>query len=105
MNSDYTLNDLFEMGERQETLEGLGINPGQAGFWLLGSCPDGDPIVLDVLEYVGSVCYLCHETMHHKPLRDCCVKVADRIDDFLELYRTADVFPFDYFDAKEQGHA
>lgn len=64
------IQDLFERN-------GYNVNPQQAGFIVIGSCPNGDPIAIDVAEDFGSIWYLDHEHMHGNSLRACAIQIAE----------------------------
>jgi hypothetical protein len=93
----YTLADIAEMTDADP----YGISARDNGFILVGGCPNGDPIAIDVAAEPGTVWYICHEMMHDTPLREVSVRVAE---DLTELFEGMEVgtFPYDYFDAKDR---
>ncbi len=92
----YTLADIVEMTDADP----YGISPRENGFVLIGGCPNGDPIAIDVTGDPGTVWYICHETMHGRPLREVSVRVAADLSGLFEGMAKGN-FPFDYFDAKD----
>lgn len=78
----------------------LGVAPEKCGFMIVGSCPNGDPIALDIGEDLGSVWYMDHETMHSEPLRSISIRVADNLQQLMTRLVNEDDFPFDYYLAK-----
>ena len=68
------------------------------GFVLIGGCPNGDPIAIDVADEPGTVWYICHETMHGRPVREVSVRVADGVAGLFESE-----CPFDYFEARDRA--
>jgi len=70
--------------------------PSKLGFLLIGSCMNGDQIVADVSNDVGSVFYLSCGSMHKEPRK--FAKVADSLDEFMRL-ADEDREPSDYYDA------
>jgi len=71
--------------------------PFDGGFVVFGSCPNGDPVALDVQNEIGSVHYISHEES------DGCsfpsLKVANSVKQFLEQLRL-DKMPTDFHEAK-----
>jgi hypothetical protein len=97
----YTLQDVMAMTDDDP----YGISPSRHGFMIVGGCPNGDPIALDVAEDAGSVWYLDHETMHDTPLRSVAIRVAGDLDQFVDGICKEDNFPIDYYQAKQQQKA
>src|SRR6266481_2334511 len=60
---------------------GMGIEKQliQAGFLVIGSCPNGDPVVVSFQHSKLPVFYLSHEELHDKPFTDVMRKVSDSI--------------------------
>ncbi|QEL15955.1 hypothetical protein [Limnoglobus roseus] len=77
----------------------LGVSPKAHGFLIVGSCPNGDLIAVDGSTDVGSVWFVCHETMREKPLREVALRVADNLADLMHKWATGKG-PMDYFDAE-----
>lgn len=79
-----------------------GIAPLANGFVLIGGCPNGDPIALDVASKPGSVWYISHEMISDAPLREVSICVAEDLEIMFERMAEGK-FPWDYFDAKERA--
>jgi hypothetical protein len=94
----YALGDIVEMTDADP----FGISARGHGFILVGGCPNGDPIAIDVADQLGTVWYICHETMHGRPLREVSVRVAGDLTELFEGMATGD-FPFDYFEARDRA--
>ena len=93
----YTLAEIVEMADKDP----YGISARANGFIVVGECPNGDPIAISLAYELGTVWYICHETMHSEPLREVAVLVAKDLTEMLE--GIADVnFPFDYFEARNR---
>jgi hypothetical protein len=90
----YPLEGILAAQSREE----VDIDALTDGFVIVGSCPNGDPIVVDLRMEPGSIWYLSHEEMFHAPLRSVCLKVAKSLKDFT---RERDTLPIDYWAAKE----
>lgn len=70
---------------------------------IVGTCPNGDPVVIDVAITKGDIGYLCAETMWQEDdVRSAFVPVAPSFASFLEGLST-DKLPLDYFEAKERA--
>ena len=91
----YPINDIQGMHEG----DFMGIAPSKAGFLVIGTCPNGDPIAVDIGEEPGTVWYLSHEQMHGRDLRSVAVKVANSIPSFIHGLTEDESFPFDYWEA------
>lgn len=78
------------------------ISPAKSGFMIVGGCPNGDPIALDIADDVGSVWYLSHETLYDAPLRSIAARVADNLHQLIHGICNDDDFPIDYYDAKQR---
>lgn len=94
----YTLADIVEMTDDDR----YGISARSNGFVLVGGCPNGDLIGLDVAEEPGTVWYICHEVMHGSPLREVSIRVAVDLNELFDGMEAGD-FPYDYFEAKERA--
>ena len=70
--------------------------PGESGFVVVGSCSNGDQIVLKTTDDLGAVHYLNHESMHSQPYK--LAKVAINLDDFMKLANDGED-PIDYYEA------
>ena len=68
----YALADIVGMTDEDP----YGIAPSANGFVIVGGCPNGDPIAVDVADEPGSLWYVSHERMSDGPLRDAAVRVA-----------------------------
>jgi hypothetical protein len=93
----YTLDDIVEMTDKDP----FGINPRRNGFIIVGGCPNGDPIAIDVAKEPGSVWFICHETMSAGPVREASIRVAKDLTEMLEGMASGEV-PCDYFEAKDR---
>lgn len=93
----YPLGDIVEMTDKDP----YGFSASANGFIIVGGCPNGDPIAVDVSVEPGSVWYICHETMFAESVREVSVRVAK---DFTELLSglAAGGFPIDFFEAKKR---
>lgn len=94
----YTLAHIVEMTDTDP----YGISARENGFVLVGGCPNGDPIAIDVADEAGAVWYICHETMHGQPVREVSVRVAAGLAELFEAMAEGN-FPFDYFEAKDRA--
>ena len=95
---------IFPLGDIQKLQEedSLGVSPEKSGFLIVGFCPSGDPIAIDIGAEMGSVWYMDHETMAADNLRSEAIRVADNLSHFMKRFVHEDDFPFDYYDAKEK---
>jgi hypothetical protein len=82
-----------------QSREQIDIDALADGFMVIGTCPNGDPIVIDLRDEPGSIWYLSHEEMFGKPLRTVCKKVAADIKEFVSKCGN-ETFPIDYWAAK-----
>jgi hypothetical protein len=74
------------------------------GLLLVGACPNGDPIAVDIADDPGSVWYVSHEEMHSEPLRSVSIRVAANLADWATaLMENTENFAIDYFSAKRMG--
>ena len=53
----------FESIRQLNYEEPLGTSAVKSGFIVIGDCPDGDPIAVDLKTNPGSVHYICHEDL------------------------------------------
>ena len=93
----YTLEDIKEMNAGDT----FGISPAKHGFMLIGGCPNGDPIALDIADDRGSVWYISHTSMHTRKLRSVSIRVANDTESLVIALANDDDFPLCYFDARE----
>jgi hypothetical protein len=77
----------------------FGVAPMSQGFIIVGGCPNGDPIAVDLRDDSGSVWYVSHESDANGDLRAISVRVADSLDAMLDRMVSGEDFPMDYFDA------
>ncbi len=92
-----TLEGIIEMTDKDP----MGISPRANGFVLIGACPNGDPIAIDVADEPGSVWYIGHETMSSEPLREVSIRVAGDLTEMLSGMAEG-TFPYDSYEAKER---
>ena len=91
------------MAANEPTGGGLGIERQliQAGFLIVGSCPNGDPVVVSFREPGLPVFYLSHEGLHHKPLAEVIRKVSDSIEAYDNALSTENSgVPLDFRETK-----
>ncbi len=93
----YTLQNIAEMTESDD----YGFRPIEHGLMLIGGCPNGDPIAIDIADDMGSVWYLDHTSMHNSPPRSVAVRVANDVASLINGMAYEDGFPIDHFDAKK----
>lgn len=93
----YPIDEIRAMNEGDP----MGISPEKAGFLIIGTCGNGDPIAVDIGEQPGSVWYLSHEQMHENDLRSVAVKVATDIPSFDQAFAKDESFPLDYWEASK----
>ena len=93
---------IFPLGDIQSLQEedSLGVSPEKSGFMIVGFCPNGDPIAIDIGAEMGSVWYMDHETMATDLLRSAAIRVTDNLSQFMNRLVHEDDFPFDYYEAK-----
>jgi hypothetical protein len=71
------------------------------GLLIVGSCPNGDPVAVDVREQIGAVGYIDHENMWQEAnVRSAFLVVAPSLGKLAEGL-DAEQLPVDYFEAKE----
>lgn len=59
-----------------------GNNWVRKGYVPIGSCPNGDLVLLDIGEAFGSVRYVSHETFYDEELADSSIVVAASLGEF-----------------------
>ena len=70
------------------------------GFLVVGSCPNGDPVLVGFRDPKLPVYYLSHEELHCKPLQQIMRKVSDSIATYDKaLSNEKSAIPLDYWDA------
>ncbi len=82
---------------------GMGIEKQlvQAGFLVIGSCPNGDPVVVSFRDSSLPVFYLSHEELHDKSFTDVTRKISDSIAAYDKALSTENSgIPLDYWDTK-----
>jgi len=92
----YTLSDIVEMTDK----DSYGVSPVAHGFVIVGGCPNGDLIAIDVAKEPGSVWYISHEMMSRGRTRDTAIRVAEDATAMMEGLADG-TFPFDYCDAHQ----
>lgn len=92
----YTLDDIVEMSDKNL----YGFLPKEHGFVILGGCPNGDPVALDVKDHPGSIWYISHESMYDSSIRKIATKVAENLESFIVGLCEDESFPVDYHEAK-----
>ena len=92
----YTLADIVDMTDNDP----YGVSPSASGFVVIGGCPNGDPIAVDVADQPGSVWYISHELMSDRPVREAAVRVAKDPAAMVEGL-AGGTCPFDYDDAAD----
>lgn len=75
-----------------------------AGFLAIGSCFNGDPVVLDLSQDPPPVCFVSHEEMGDPPEpRRFAATAASDLDDLLRRAQDIDSFPVDYNEVQTQN--
>jgi hypothetical protein len=75
----------------------------QHGLLIVGSCPNGDPVVIDVRDEPGAAGYLCHETMWStEDIRGEYVRLAPSLARLVGGI-IKETMPLDYFEARQSG--
>ena len=71
-----------------------------SGLLVVGFCPNGDPVVMDVKVNKGFIYYLSHEEMSDDlyTFEDISIKVANSPQDYINK-KQQDSFPWDYWQA------
>ena len=80
---------------------GMGIETQliQEGFLIIGSCPNGDPIVVSFRDPTLPVFYLSHEELYRKPLAEVMRRISDSIAAYDKALSTENsAIPLDYWD-------
>jgi len=70
----------------------------EAGFLVIGSCPNGDPVLVSFRDSKLPVFYLSHEELHGRPFTDVMRKISDSIaayDKALSIENSG--IPLDYW--------
>jgi hypothetical protein len=68
---------------------------------IVGSCPNGDPVVVDLQDKPGAAGYLCHETMwSSEDIRAEYIQLAPSLSGLI-MGLANKAMPMDYFEAKE----
>ena len=86
-----------------DSTSGLGIEEQlrRDGFLVVGSCPNGDPVVVGFRDVKLPVYYLSHEEIHSKPISDITRKVSDSIAAYEKALSEEDArIPLDYWDRR-----
>lgn len=91
----YTLADIVSLTDTDP----YRISPRDNGFILVGGCPNDDLVAIDMANQPGTVWYICHETMHERPLREASVRVTRDLPELFDGLANGSV-PFDYAEAK-----
>ena len=82
---------------------GMGIEKQlvQEGFLVIGSCPNGDPVVVSFQDSKLPVFYLSHEELHKRPFTDAMRKISDSIAAYDKALSTENSgIPLDYWGTK-----
>lgn len=70
------------------------------GLLIVGGCPNGDLVVVDVREQLGAAGYVAHDSMWGRPsVRDVFLAVSPGLGAFVAGL-DADTLPLDYYEAK-----
>ena len=73
------------------------------GLLIVGGCPNGDPVAVDVREQLGAAGYIGHETMWQAgSVREVFRVLAPGLG-ALAAGLDADEMPLDYYEATQQG--
>ena len=77
--------------------------PGQTRFVVVGQCPNGDAVAIDIQKEPGAVFYVNHELVNDdRPLEETVIRVADSPSDFIQKFLDEGDLPYDYFEAKSR---
>jgi hypothetical protein len=69
------------------------------GLLIVGGCPNGDPVAVDVREQLGAAGYIGHETMWQAgSVREVFKVLAPGLGAL-----AADAMPLDYYEATQRG--
>src|SRR5262245_29167731 len=80
---------------------GLEKEPLEQGFLIIGTCPNGDPVMVALREPDLPVFYLSHEQLHERPLQEVMRNVSDSLAAFdRDLSDEDSGLPLDYWDLK-----
>jgi hypothetical protein len=87
----------------------LGVNGEDAipiamrdGLLIVGGCPNGDPVAVDVREQVGAAGYIGHETMWQEAsVRVVFLPLAPSLGELAERLAAGDA-PCDYYEALKE---
>ena len=93
----------YSMAVNDPAHGGMGIETQliQEGFLIIGSCPNGDPVVDSFRDSNLPVFYLNHEELHRKPLAEVMRRVSDSITAYdTALSRENSGIPLDYWGTK-----
>lgn len=77
------------------------LTPYDVGFIVFGSCPNGDPIAIDVKAEIGRILYLSHEDIDENGFPSQVVSPS--MGHFIEMVN-ADKMPLDYYEAIGWGN-
>lgn len=94
----YSLADIRSMTESKV----YGFSPLKHGMMIVGGCPNGDPIAIDLAENIGSVLYIDHTSMHRSLPREIAIRVATDLDAFISGLCNENDFPIDHFSATQR---
>ena len=73
------------------------------GLLIVGGCPNGDPVAVDVRDRLGDTGFISHETMWQQAsVRDVFIAVAAGLGEFVAGL-DAGVLPEDYDEAKHRA--
>ena len=82
---------------------GMGIEKQlvQAGFLVIGSCPNGDPVVVSFRDSKLPVFYLSHEEIYEKPFTEVMRKISNSLAAYDKALSTENSgIPLDYWGSK-----
>ncbi len=91
-----SFSDIRELNNEQP----LGTTAVENGFIVIGDCPDGDPIAIDMRTNPGSVHYITHEEIDEGSV--ISKMVAPDIRTFVRIMDEENV-PYDYHEAIAWG--
>jgi hypothetical protein len=78
---------------------GLEKEPFDLGFLLIGSCPNGDPVAVNIREPELPVYYISHEGIYSEPLPEIMAKVSGSLAEYrAALASDTSRPPLDYWD-------
>lgn len=94
----YSLEGIKQMNEDEEyPVEAAAV---RAGFFVIGSCINGDPVVMDLKQNPGSIHFASHEDLDEG--KALLTQVADSLEEFAQLM-AQDELPIDYFEAIDRN--